>query len=457
MTDTGPAPMGPRSGNGKARVLLIAYHFPPMNVISAYRAEAFAAYLPAHGFDMSVLTTVCDVGPDGKLAWQAHGTKVQTTREGPINVIRIPRTRTLGQRWLERALTMPFLGKALTLCFHASGTFNLHLVQFHAHSKGFLKSHLRTHAYDLVIASAPPDEHLRLAAWIKRHYGIPFIADYRDPYDLRPMDARYKRTWKDRLLLAFKHRYHSQWTRHCSLLVSISKPCLEAIAQHHPKARTLEVRNGYFPHKALIDGNLIRRDLFKITYAGRIYPWQDVRPFMEAYRIFTARLSPEELRQVDLAFLGCQDEEQANQLRQGLNGLPLRITLKRIPEREARDQVAESAVLLVFDIGIRGGYTGKLMDYLGCRRNVLLVPSDHGVMEELIIGAGIGHATGEPTLAAERLLRWFREWQTNGRPAFNGHEPVIQEGSREAQTARLALVAQELIHQRRNPTAPTTE
>lgn len=440
----GPAAPASAQGAAPVKVLFISFHFPPMNVISAFRAEGFADFLPGRELALTVVTLQWEYDQHLNAVWHAPGTPVRSDRHGAATVIRIPRIRTRLQRSADRLQHVPVLTSAFTLCCHLAGFFNISLLYAHGAFKRNIRALLQRESFDVVLASAPPDEDIRLGAWASERAGIPLVADYRDHFDLRNLAPGTNPSWKERLLLALKHRYHQRWARRCSLVVSVSKPLVDAVGDAIGVTRRLEVRNGYLPAKITAEEQAIRADRFRITYAGRIYPWQDTGPFTQAYRRFTQLLTNDEAALVDLRFYGCKDQGRIARLQQDLQGLPFEVQAKRIPETTMYRHLAESSVLLVFDIGIHGGYTGKLMDYLGCRRNVLLIPSDQGVMADLVHTARIGLATRDTEQAAQQLLAWYREWQTRGRPDFRGDEAVIAQGSRQAQTAKLAEAVQQV-------------
>jgi glycosyltransferase involved in cell wall biosynthesis len=434
-----------KQGNDPIRVLIISYHFPPLNVIASFRAEGFAQYLPDHGMEVTVLTMLWEKDPSGGMAWHPKATAVSEHLEGKANVIRIPRIKTLAQRVLDNGLHVPLVSAAIAFCSHALGHFNLALTYSDLAFKKFLRQHLKTHCYDVVIVTSPPEDHIALGAWIKKHHDIAFIADYRDLYDLRALGQGTGSSISERIILSFKHTYHRRWMKHCDLAVSVSRPLIDTLATYIAAQRTLEIRNGYHAHKISADQHSIPKDKFKVTYAGRIYPWQDVGPFIQAYKAFTAKLTPEEVKLTDLKFFGSQDPQQIERLKSAAFASSLEIHPQRIPADAMYQHIGESSVLLVFDIGLLGGYTGKLMDYLGCHRNVLLIPSDNGVMAELVHTSGIGLATSDPVKACDQLLAWFRQWQVHGRPDFHGDERVIDQGSRAAQTALLAEAITTLV------------
>ncbi len=431
----------------KVRVLIISYHFPPLNVISAFRAEAFAKYLPAHDIEPTVLTLQwqetndLDASTSGAdhYVWHRRGAPVVYQEISGSRVIRLPRVRGWYQVLIDRAMRIPLLSKALGAIAYALGIFNIHILYSHISFKNFLKDHLQQEKYDVVIAMMSPDEHIALARWIKDRWGIPFIADYRDTYDNRILDTDFDPDLATRIKLWFKNNYHRHWMAKCDLLVSVSDILVQKLSQITGMNKTLEIRNGYDPEKILPAEGSIDRELFKITYAGRIYPHQDIQPFIQTIRRFDQLLPSEDRNRVLVQFFGVQDKGHANELEHQLKDITHTIRLTRIPSKSIYGHLAESSLLILFDIRTTGGYTGKFMDYVGCRRNILMIPSDNGVIADLMEKGRLGLATQDPESAAQFLLLKFNEWKAEGKPRFEGVEEVIQATSRKEQISRLAI------------------
>ena len=81
---------------------------------------------------------------------------------------------------------------------------------------------------------------------------------------------------------------------------------------------------------------------------------------------------------------------------------------------------------------------GKIFDYLGARKNIIIAPSDNDVMEKLVkeTGAGItADSVGEFVHALEGL---YREWKESGTIRYKGKQEAIEYYTRENQTSILA-------------------
>ncbi len=445
-----------KEGNVKAspvlKLLFIAHHFSPENVMSAARAAAFAKYLPRHGIEVTVLTRAelartaighQSAGP------QAGVDKCQHFYEGS-RVVRILHTRRGWQTFLDKALQIPMVSMIVAFSGNLLGFFTLHAVHSYIALKKAIKEHPELREYDAVLITTSPHEFVRLGAWINRRYGLPFIADYRDSFDNRLLSRSFRPNWRERIGIYLKRHYHRQWMRNCSLLVSVSRPLLQVLTEELRVKDSVEVRNGFDPDLLTPDPAEIDRNYFRLIYSGRIYPHQDLAPFLQAMSIFLARLSSDEREQVRLAFYGVADRAHANTLNRHF-GDRANVITARVSQDEIHRALAASCILLIFDYGQVGVYSGKLMEYAGMNRNILKVPSDSGVMDDLIHQGRFGMATSDPYEAADFLIQRFREWKRDGAPHCAPKTAVVEALSMSNQTARLANAIKAIVQERRAP------
>ena len=427
------------------RLLVISYHFPPLNVISSYRPEGYAKYLPQHGIHPTIVTMDWGDTPTPKLV----GPPCSTDGLGNTTVVRAKRTRGWLQRWIDGAMRIPVIAGGMTLLFHMFGQFNTHIIEEHRALARCLRRLLGKEEFDAVVCIVSPDEHLRLGAWCKRRYGLPFIADYRDTYDNRSLMSGHRPGLRHRILLALREHYHKKWTSRADLLASVSAPWTTFLAERLRPAQALEVRNGFDPE--LIDGSAVPpdRQRFVLLYSGRLFPDQDLRPFLKAATLFVEGLMPEERDLISIEFHGVRDEGQARAVRDGLPSCARTITVHRIPRERILERLCASSILLIFDYGIRGVYSGKLMEYAGADRNILLIPSDHGVMADLITDGRLGLATDEPMEAARFLLARFNEWKADGKARTYSDPDVIRACSQPHNVGLMADAIRKVVLRRR--------
>ena len=126
-------------------VLLIACHFPPENIVGSLRPGRFFRYLPEFGYEPHVLTASPQPQPDPRVsvAPYVHDWK--------------------GKFWL---LTFaPYDDKPSWAA--AAGEAGAEL--------------LRQHKFPLIFSTSPPYSVHHAAAGLARRFGVPWVADVRDP------------------------------------------------------------------------------------------------------------------------------------------------------------------------------------------------------------------------------------------------------------------------------------
>ena len=123
------------------------------------------------------------------------------------------------------------------------------------------------------------------------------------------------------------------------------------------------------------------------------------------------------------------------------NNLPAEITkvTDRVPRYQAIRKTLESHVLFHGGWrGFRGMASGKIYEYLGAGRNILIAPNDYDVIEQIIKDTGTGKFADTPAEFAKVLNDWFEEWKTTGKLAFAGKPEKIKNYTREKQAENLA-------------------
>jgi hypothetical protein len=86
-----------------------------------------------------------------------------------------------------------------------------------------------------------------------------------------------------------------------------------------------------------------------------------------------------------------------------------------------------------------GVFTGKLFEYVGARRPILVAGAVSGVAADLVRQRQLGHAEAAPERIARRLRAWLAEKRERGSIA-PPESAAVDDLSRKAQTRALADV-----------------
>ena len=288
MLDITPPP-----SDSVKKVLILAYYFPPMGLSGVQRTLKFAKYMRRHHWEPTVVTT----GPVGYYALDAS-----LQEEAEREEIRVVRTSgddlnaALASKgeFTQRAMPAEFLRKRL------SRLANWFLLP--DSKRGWAKHAYKTAArFDLIFASAPPFSSLRAAARLKKKFGLPFVADYRD-------------IWCGNQFMSFPtplHSYiHEQMEygvlREATKVVVTNRQMKERMITRYPFLRHDDVAiitQGY-DHEDFYCKPALRPNFkFRLGYAGLFYDFVSPKYFFRAFQMIVAE-RPDIAEDIELHFIG---------------------------------------------------------------------------------------------------------------------------------------------------------
>ena len=295
--------------------------------------------------------------------------------------------------------------------------------------------------FDVVYSTSPPDSTHRAAMHVARACGIPWVADFRDPWInlyLREPPTPIHRALHERM-----ERSAAQ----ADLVLVTTSAHERLLTNKYPGCRIERIPNGYDEEDFARE-----RDVrppaspFTVTHCGMLTMGRSSRPFLEGLGVLASR-APDIASAIRVVFIG--PRESANEKwvqRLGLEGF-VRFE-DNLPHREVIRRERESHVLLLIkhdDERYRGLVPGKLFEYIGAKRPVLaVVPEGEAadIVRELARGevAPIG-SPEEIAAALEKMYRLFREGRLES--SYRLEEAVNY--SRRAEAERLNGILTRLI------------
>lgn len=371
-----PDPDAPR------RVLLITYVFPPVGGAGVQRVTKLVKYLPAHGWDVSVLTVANPSVPlhDPSLENNVPaGTLVRRARSWEPGY-GLKATLSAGQpksRESGRSLKKAVAGLARRV-----GTFLLQPDPQVLWLPGALsagKRLLRQIRHDAILASGPPFSTFLLAAALGRSSHLPLVLDYRDEWTLSNAFWENKRRgWFSR---SIQGQMQARVIRAAQGLVAttrFSATALESLrVASGSRARVTWIYNGYdpddfAPRVAPVQATSRR---FRIAYVGTLWNLTTAAPLVDAVRLLAGR-SPELAANLELVFAGRrtgpQDEEIAR-----LRGLPCHVVEQPYIEHSAAVELMRNSdvlCLLLSDLPGAGRVVpAKLFEYMASGRPIVTI------------------------------------------------------------------------------------
>jgi hypothetical protein len=423
-----------RGRDGDSRVLMIAYHFPPIRGSSGLqRTLSFCRYLPAHGWRPIVLSVharaypevgedqLADIPPDIPIV---RAFALDTARHLAVRGA-YSRLAALPDRWAAWWLGGVPAGLRL----------------------------IRRHSPKIIWSTHPIATAHLIGGTLHRLTGVPWVADFRDPMvELDPSIGHVHP--EDRLQRAATVAIERLCARRAARAVFCTRSALAATRRRHPEAaaaRWTVIENGYdeapfadaarrSERRAAPGGPRV------LLHSGLLYAADNRDPtaFFDALRRLAAegRIGPASLRVV-LRATGHDDIYRAKIAERGLAEI---VHLEpAIPYRDALAEMFAADGLLVFQ-----GYTSnhaipaKLYEYLRARRPIFAMAHPEGDTAGLLRDTGIG--TIVPLDDAQRIAAGLVDFleQIAGGQAKVASPDQVRRYSREARTAELATLFDEV-------------
>ena len=408
------------------KVLMIAYHFPPMAGSSGIqRTLGFASALPSLGWQPAILTahlrayeqTQQDTSPDDIPIRRAFA--LDSARHLAI-FGRYPLTIALPDRWISWLLGAVPAGLAMIRQ---------------------LKPVVLWSTYPIATA------HL-IGYWLARLSGLPWIADFRDPmaHEGYPPDQR---TWHS--FLKVEQRVFSR----ANLCVFATEGAARLYRNRYPDAasRIRVIENGY--DEAAFEAaeqNLERAPLnpsaFTLLHSGIVYPeWRNPIHLLQAIRhlIDTGAIDPSKFRlrfraPVHDAFL--HEQIASLQLQDVVEVLPA------LPYQEALGEMLRADGLLILQSdGCNDQIPAKLYEYIRAGKPIMALTDPAGDTAEAMRKFGQNYIA--PLDSSEAISRELVDFVKQ----TGNDQPPLPENVRSASRHERASLLATMLNEVSKPTA----
>jgi glycosyltransferase involved in cell wall biosynthesis len=420
--------------DARRRFLLIAPIFPPHGSSGVQRTAKLAIHAPAAGWDPLVL------------AMRKPPSRSFPRDEGlarDVAHLHVERLRRIELRYIPRAIhTLGFhtIGFKFEWLFPLDG-FVGWLPFAIRRAEALLKSHRPEVIYT---TSSPFSAHL-VGLYMKRKHGLPWIADYRDPWTTCDLYPEYN---GDTPLSRHKLRMDRAIERlclaeadHSTVVVDTHKHDIVATLGADPE-RTHVVYNGYdeddfagAPYPLPPHG-----DVFRVTYIGNFYRGRTAKQFLPMWRAFLNQPGVDRSR-VRLRLVG-ESSDWMKRYASLWEDIADTVECEGyVPHDEVLGQMQQTTVLLILFPRV-WAISGKLFEYLRSGLPVLgLAPERGTMMEEMLNDAGVGHVVTEHDVdgGTEHLRALYAQW-ANGDWTLAPNIAAVTKFTRRVQAERFAAL-----------------
>jgi len=379
------------------RILFISYFFPPFNAIGAVRTGQTVRRLLEAGHDVRVISAnrqglPATLGIKGATDVASYTDwidvdMIMSLTLGGERVQKIKSTSAAPQRGasqLRRLLGVA--GRLYVSWMHVPDRY----IGWYPFARKACEQILdQGWKADVIYASATPYTGLMVASSVSRRYRIPWVGELRDLWTDNPYaHHRWLSRWLERRTL-----------RTATALVSVSEPLAETLRRKYDCPCHV-IMNGYDreDYMALDPGSNMgdaeKDERLRIVYTGQLYAGR-----RDPTMLFEVLASDAQLRaRTRVDFYGRDMDwvaERANHL--GLaDVVQVHAPVSRNDATLIQRQ-ADALLLLTWNNPLeRGVLTGKLFEYIGARRPILVLGHVDGDAAELVRREGLGLASNDP-------------------------------------------------------------
>jgi glycosyltransferase involved in cell wall biosynthesis len=284
---------------------------------------------------------------------------------------------------------------------------------------------LREQRFDAIMSSYPRASCHLVASSLARTSGLPWLADYRDPWTTNQI-PRFPTGAHRRLHEALETRaLHS-----ASAVTAVNEPILDNLRRRFTflPPHYAVITNGYDADAAADQVDL--GDGFWLVHTGRLYQrLNEVRRFLEALAS-----TPDD---VQVLFLGIESGPVMAEAARA--GVAQRVLVRSFaPHAHALGCQRAADALLLFTVAKEESLTGKVFEYLASGKPIFAITPRASTAERLLARAGLSAWADAAEALDEPLNRFIAEVRKGTLPPRE--EAVVREFDGRLLTGRLAAL-----------------
>lgn len=424
------------------RVLVITYYWPPSGGSGVQRWVKFSKYLPQNGWQPVIYTPQNPEMPSVDRSLEADIPPQTEVIKRPIHEIYGLYKKLTGRGGKGEVNPINSQKKSLIQRLIMALRGNLFVpdprVVWVRPSVRFLTGYLKEHPVDLIVSSGPPHSMHLIAKKLAARSGIPWIADFRDPWT----NLFY---FKHLQLSPLARRRHERLEKSvldsCSTVVAVSPLVLQDFKSMTSTPVKL-VTNGYDPED--YTENEIQDGYFNLTHTGMFA--SDGNPLvLWSVLAQKCKADPEFEKMLRIRLVGKTDPKILQAIKDA--GLEKQFTDRGYQDHDCavREQLNASVLLLPLrqEPEYKATLPGKLFEYLASRRPVLGIGQNDGAMAAVLsqTGAGVVFDWEDRASIAEFTDRCWKLYLDGGEWNVDGK---IEEYSRVNTAAKMAAIMDSL-------------
>ncbi len=435
------------------RVLIITYYWPPSGGSGVQRWLKMSKYLPEYGWQPVIYTT-----ENAEYPIIDHSLEKDVAPN--IEVIRRPITEPYSayKKFLginkDETVKMGFIQEKekdknwkSDLSLWVRGNFFIPDARcgWVKPSVRYLKEYLNEHHVDAIISTGPPHSMHLIALKLKEALGLPWIADFRDPWtEIDYYNDLHLTAWADRK----HHRLEQEVLTKADKVVTVAPDGARRLGRlGNRNVRT--IYNGFDRNDdAQTPVNLSEQ--FTITYLGVLSKiqnpsnlWQALAELIKEDSGFDKNLKINMIGQIDSAVVSSINE----------NGLTQYVAYSPYMPHDQVSAVHRSSTLLLLllmpdsEPRAKGLLTGKLFEYMASGRPILCIGPEDGDAARILRETGAGQTISfeDKEKIKEALKNLYQRYLEN---TLEGNtNPKVENYSRQVMTQQYAALLNQAINE----------
>jgi glycosyltransferase involved in cell wall biosynthesis len=410
----------------RKRVLIVHYFFPPLGGAGVPRILKFVKYLPELGWDVAVVTSSADV------RWYAPRDERSLSEVPPtVRVIRVGEIPiTPARRRVENVLRRLRLEKVGAYAAWPDETIGwLPFAAAAAHRAA------RRWRPDVIMSSSYPYTAHAVALVASRLNGVPWVADFRDPWSRNAQPVSQPAP-----LPRLNVRAERALVRRAGRLV-LADEHWDLVGLEDDDPRRVVIENGVDEADFPLTHDVMRAvptDCFRLAYVGSLYGTRDAAPVFQSIARLASNgvIDPErfEVAIVGNVWLGSKKIDAGS----------IRVEhIGYVDHSRAVREMCSATALLFYAPPTTWAPSGKIFEYLLSGRPILAVARADNLAYELVdeLRAGRTAEPGDPAGIDRAIEELYRLWSTGSLTVGpEVRERTLARFSRRHLTAKLAHV-----------------
>ena len=428
------------------RVLIITYYWPPSGGSGVQRWLKMSKYLPEYGWQPVIYTTENAEYPiiDHSLEKDV-APNIEVIRR-PINepysaykkFLGIKKEETVKMGLIQEKEKNKSWKSDLTLWVRGNFFIPDARCGWVKPSVRFLKEYLNEHPVDAIISTGPPHSMHLIALKLKEALGLPWIADFRDPWtEIDYYNDLHLTAWADRK----HHRLEQEVLTTADKVVTVAPDGARRLGRlGNRNVRT--IYNG-FDRDDDTQTPVNLSEQFTITYLGVLSKiqnpsnlWQALAELIKEDSEFDKSLKINMIGQIDSAVVSSIDE----------NGLTQHVAYSPYMPHDQVSAVHRSSTLLLLllmpdsEPRAKGLLTGKLFEYMASGRPILCIGPEDGDAARILRETGAGQTISfeDKEKMKEALKNLYQRYLNHTLP--NNTNTAVEQFSRKNMSEKYAML-----------------